>query len=593
VLTQSFSTLNNEKLEKRVGLLMNKSRMVLLVAILFILIFAADAKALTPDYVISNSEDWRDVYSSILYANLIKADSGFLVSKRAATLLLNTIDRKNQNIQIISSSRNPYIVGYKDIVESGGFTAEELTFNDVNLELAKKLTGITKFIVIDDSYGYNAISVAPFAVTDNWYVLFADSRKIASVDSLLSGRKVDKMIIYGNVDRAVLSRLSKYNPEIINKEGDRFENNIEIVKKYMAVKNTKQVIITNGEFIEREIMSGTEPVLFIGSNNVPTVVQNYIKSSDISVGVLIGNELVGTATFIRRQLGLSVFVKFAQSARAPQGAISQVEGLDLFYLPKYSLNINVFKILYNRATGEIELTYTNTEDLAAYLKGTITLTDQNGKTARVGDVDAVFIDGNEYKTVTYELEEPLEGTITADIYTIFGESKKALEKVLEKTITIETVEIMDNSLLNITDLMYDKRTAAFYVLVKNTGDISVFVDLELTDVIINGIPETLGLKEVAELKPGESRWLKVDASLSDEDIAENRYVTVKAYFGERKESLIKFTTKTFELRLKGFDYVYYATTYGMTIVILILVIFIIIAFFKRRRRKKEEGYYNY
>jgi len=593
VLTQSFSTLNNEKLEKRVGLLMNKSRMVLLVAILFILIFAADAKALTPDYVISNSEDWRDVYSSILYANLIKADSGFLVSKRAATLLLNTIDRKNQNIQIISSSRNPYIVGYKVIVESGGFTAEELTFNDVNLELAKKLTGITKFIVIDDSYGYNAISVAPFAVTDNWYVLFADSRKIASVDSLLSGRKVDKMIIYGNVDRAVLSRLSKYNPEIINKEGDRFENNIEIVKKYMAVKNTKQVIITNGEFIEREIMSGTEPVLFIGSNNVPTVVQNYIKSSDISVGVLIGNELVGTATFIRRQLGLSVFVKFAQSARAPQGAISQVEGLDLFYLPKYSLNINVFKILYNRATGEIELTYTNTEDLAAYLKGTITLTDQNGKTARVGDVDAVFIDGNEYKTVTYELEEPLEGTITADIYTIFGESKKALEKVLEKTITIETVEIMDNSLLNITDLMYDKRTAAFYVLVKNTGDISVFVDLELTDVIINGIPETLGLKEVAELKPGESRWLKVDASLSDEDIAENRYVTVKAYFGERKESLIKFTTKTFELRLKGFDYVYYATTYGMTIVILILVIFIIIAFFKRRRRKKEEGYYNY
>lgn len=572
---------------------MNKSRMVLLVAILFILIFAADAKALTPDYVISNSEDWRDVYSSILYANLIKADSGFLVSKRAATLLLNTIDRKNQNIQIISSSRNPYIVGYKVIVESGGFTAEELTFNDVNLELAKKLTGITKFIVIDDSYGYNAISVAPFAVTDNWYVLFADSRKIASVDSLLSGRKVDKMIIYGNVDRAVLSRLSKYNPEIINKEGDRFENNIEIVKKYMAVKNTKQVIITNGEFIEREIMSGTEPVLFIGSNNVPTVVQNYIKSSDISVGVLIGNELVGTATFIRRQLGLSVFVKFAQSARAPQGAISQVEGLDLFYLPKYSLNINVFKILYNRATGEIELTYTNTEDLAAYLKGTITLTDQNGKTARVGDVDAVFIDGNEYKTVTYELEEPLEGTITADIYTIFGESKKALEKVLEKTITIETVEIMDNSLLNITDLMYDKRTAAFYVLVKNTGDISVFVDLELTDVIINGIPETLGLKEVAELKPGESRWLKVDASLSDEDIAENRYVTVKAYFGERKESLIKFTTKTFELRLKGFDYVYYATTYGMTIVILILVIFIIIAFFKRRRRKKEEGYYNY
>jgi len=37
--------------------------------------------------VISNSQDWRDVYSVTLYSNLEKLPSYFLVSKRHSTLL--------------------------------------------------------------------------------------------------------------------------------------------------------------------------------------------------------------------------------------------------------------------------------------------------------------------------------------------------------------------------------------------------------------------------------------------------------------------------------------------------------------------------
>ena len=73
-------------------------------------------------------------------------------------------------------------------------------------------------------------------------------------------------MIYGNVDREVKNTLAKYNPEIINKEGDRFLNNIEIVK-ISEIKHSKQAVLTNGEFIEQEIMSGSEPVVFIGTNN--------------------------------------------------------------------------------------------------------------------------------------------------------------------------------------------------------------------------------------------------------------------------------------------------------------------------------------
>ena len=126
-------------------------------------------------------------------------------------------------------------------------------------------------------------------------------------------------------------------------------------------------------------------------------IKDLIKSSDIDVGVLIGNELVGTATFIRRQLGISVFVKFAQGARAPKGRISQVEALDMFYLPIYSLNIEVDSVKYNRATNQLEVTLKNTEDQAAYFIGTYSLTASDGARQTVGDIGANFIDGNELK----------------------------------------------------------------------------------------------------------------------------------------------------------------------------------------------------
>ena len=122
------------------------------------------------------------------------------------------------------------------------------------LEIAEELEDITDFIVIDDSYGYNAISVAPYAIASNSWVLFADRNNIREVERFLAGRDVDSLIIYGHVDRDVRIRLEDFNPEVINIDGDRFLNNIEIVKRYQEIKSAKQTVLTNGEFIEKEIM---------------------------------------------------------------------------------------------------------------------------------------------------------------------------------------------------------------------------------------------------------------------------------------------------------------------------------------------------
>jgi hypothetical protein len=44
-----------------------------------------------------------------------------------------------------------------------GYNATEIVFSSLSIELAKRLTGIHDYIILDDSYGYNAIAVAPYA----------------------------------------------------------------------------------------------------------------------------------------------------------------------------------------------------------------------------------------------------------------------------------------------------------------------------------------------------------------------------------------------------------------------------------------------
>ena len=555
--------------------MMRKIKNILLLVILLV-VFANRTLAEEPRQIIVNSEDWRDVYSVMIYGGLADKTTNFLVSNKHATLILGGI-APSTHIWAITSKTVPYVAGYKAILESKGYSAEEFIYDSVNLEFAKK-TNTENFIIVDDSYGYNAISVAPYAVISKSYVLFADRGNINEIVRFFEGRNIKKLIVYGNVDRQVRDALARFNPEIINKDGDRFLNNIEILKRYQEIKHSKQAILTNGEFIEKEIMSGTEPVVFIGTNNVPDVVREYIKSSDIEIGVLIGNELVGTATFVRRQLGISVFVKFAQGARSPKGAISQVEALDMFYLPTYRLNLELESVRYNRATNQLEVTIRNTEEQASYFLGTYTLTGNSGEKQTVGDIGANFIDSKELKTVVYDTEQITDGDTNVDAFIIYGESKGSLEKEIRKTVTAQSVRILDECNIKVNDIFFNKRNQIVYTEVENTGNVPCFIDMELIDVVVAGEKKTYGLENIANIDSGRKLELKVKTGMAKDDIDNNQKIKIRAYYGERENSLVKVIEGSYELAIKEIDYVFYSL---LTVIMLLVVIII----WKRKKRK--------
>jgi len=541
-----------------------------------------------PDHVIANSADWRDVYSTILYANLLGVPNNFLTSTPHGPILLYEIPKTRNNIQIITSADKPFVVGYEDLVRSRGYeNPEELIFDHANLELAKRLPDINKYIIIDDSYGYNAISVGPYAARAKYYVLFADHRNIRDVEDFLSTRNVEHIIIYGHVDREVRNALAKYNPEIINSEtGSRFENNMMMVDKYSEIGSIKQAILTSGEFIEASMLSGNEPVLFIGTNNVPPEVQDYIKKRGVEIGVLIGNELIGTATFIRRQIGISVFVKFARGARVPGGTINPVEDLDRFPMPSYELSMSITSVVYNKATQSLEVTYKNNVDLATYFKSTIHIKNKDGETLdTVGNKTIGFIDGGESKTLVYHPELPdTDQNLTAEVYTIYGESKTSLEKVLRGTFKIEAITIIDDAEIEIIGLVYDKSSGKFLVTIENTGAVDVYVDVELVDVWFNGEYITVSADDIEKIRTGKAKQIPVNIKLEEEDLEDERNsrILVRGVYGERKHALVKVKEKEFELRLrKGLVWWYIPAA----ILVIVIILFLILLFIKRKGKR--------
>ncbi len=531
------------------------------------------------DEILINSRDWKDVYSGMQYGYISGKQPRFLVSEAHSTLLMNDLN-KDTNIEIFSSKKSPFVIGYESLIKSRGFTAVETSSLSLSIELAKKLD-VKNFIIVDDSYGYNAIAVAPYAILSSSYVLFADRDNINEIQDFLDKRTVDNILIYGHVDREVRDALNRYNPEIINKDGDRFANNVEIVKKYKEIKDAKQVILTNGEFIEAEIMAGEEPVLFIGSQNVPEKIREYIVSSNIEVGVLIGNELVGTATIVRRQTGISTFVKFARSAREPSGPISQVEGLDIFRLPKYELNISVVYVRYNSITRQLEITIKNNAGLASYFKGTYTIKSGDNEWT-VGDLEPVFIDGDDFKTIVYDIE-PIIGDeeLTADVFVLYGESKDALEKVYQGTLPVEVVEISDDSAITIEKVEYLKSKEQLLVYLKNIGGLDVYVDTEAVDIIVMDEVQTFGAEEIVKIVVDGKKKSVIKVSLSDEDLERNKKVKIRAYYGQRENVLAKVIEGEFDLNVIAFDIMTY-----LPLAIIILLLFLIL--FTRRKKKKEQ-----
>ncbi|MEM4254383.1 MAG: hypothetical protein QXR48_03305 [Candidatus Woesearchaeota archaeon] len=543
--------------------------------------------------VVIDSQEWIDVYSGMLYARLTGNPSIFFTSKKYITIMPNLLS-PGEELIIIESERLPYAANAAGTLRRQGYNPKTTIFSRggyaLNLELAKSIN-VSKFIIVDPTYGFNAVSVAPYAIATKSYVLFAEDKNIDQVFTyLVSLPKIEKIVIYGAVSDTVLKKLSAFSPEIIN-TGNRYKDNIEILKRYFQINpSTPQAILTSGEFLEQEIIGG-EPIILVGKERVVQNTIDFVKNSNLKTTVLIGNELTGTAKLLKEQTGRPVFVKLGQGVPMGEAQYQPIKALDMFFLPTLNIQVDLGYIQYNTIEKKLEIVYRN-RGVRAFLSGTIGLLVDGKTVATVGDKDVQTLEKNETKGIRYDvdLSEYISQNkkITADILTIYGESPEIMDRAIAAQIDVRVGSADDQCELRLGPVSFDERTQRISVGLENPTSSECYAAISLIDVIIEDKKQNINYPGQAYIPPRSRETFKIKQRMTPVDLEDNPTVHVRIVYGEREGLLFKALDAIVPFR-KSSGYAG-IILFGIIAVLLIIIIIIFVLWRKTKNKKLSQHF---
>jgi hypothetical protein len=177
-----------------------------------------------------------------------------------------------------------------------------------------------------------------------------------------------------------------------------------------------------------------------------------------------------------------------------------------------------------------------------------------------------------------------EGDIYVDAYIIYGESKKSLERVIDKRVLVESVQILDDALLNITNVVYKTSQQAFIITVENVGKVTAYANGEVVDLNIGEEVKSYASEKIMEVKPGKTADLIVKVVLDEFDQANNENVNINVFYGQSRDRLIKMLKGEYKFLIAQVSFLQYVPI----VIIIILVLLIFFAIIKRRKKKEEK-----
>jgi hypothetical protein len=549
-------------------------RAIILIAILLL------PSALAEDMYISNSASWQNVYSAGLFSALQGKEFKFLVSAKHTEVMIAELPKQPTKITVIESDKVPYSRRYANRITNSGRLADTILIPEQNgnLDLAKRLPEIKNYIIVDPTFGYDAISATPYAINTKSYVLFANKDNINEIAEFLKTVQPSSVTLFGNLDGIVTRTLSDFNPRIINQK-NRFENNIAIAEELRSKTTAKQAILTNGEFIEQDIFSVGhlgQPIIFIGKDKVPKAADSYVKTSPYQVFVVLGNDLFGSAQTVRQTTGKQVLIKFAKGTTT--GGYKNVQGLDIFPTPQLILNLAIESIFYNADQQRVDMTIRNEEAAKTFAQHTLIV--QNGETPIVtlGD-DGTELSGHETRTYSYpeDLSNYVEANLTAQIALSYGESEDTIEKLITATLPIPVISEKNVCNLDIKKAVYNKETQRIKITVE--ADKPCYVQITLPDLTINDT-KTSAQSEITYLE--NDATIEIKQRMDKVDLADNKEININARQGSQKTILIKQTNEKLPLKIEG----------GLNIplmigiaAIILLITLIILVLWKRKSKQ--------
>lgn len=499
------------------------------------------------DYVVVNSQDGRDVLSAIFYANVKNIPIHFMPVNSNAEILAAKVGA-GHDILLVESEDLPMSAFVENkLKEKNNITILKSTDGGITNLLLAKQSGAEKFIIVDSAYAENALSALPYAALLDAYIILANKDNAEQIKTIVSSAK--KIIIFGYVDKEVKEALAELNPEYLGNGEDRFEDNVAIVKRIMAEFGSKQVLLTDGTFIEEGMSNGNTPILYI-AQITPSVTYEFLKESirenKLSGAILVGSELTLSTYDMRTRIindltnegynrTFGIIIKFGQAIPSVTG----MTNLDVFPVPIYTPELSIESIKYNSVTKKIELLIKNKGDGIAYYKSEIKI-KLNGEIYKIlRDSEIKLLERAELKGNEYEFDfDGMIGNVSANIITKYGTTKKSLEKFETYSSVLESIAFSDTSNIEIIRASYDKKEKELLISIKNPGAITTYVTSEV-EVLLNGINTKIKSEGVRTIENGSISVEKLPIELTARDIDANKNITITVKYGGREGYLNK------------------------------------------------------
>ncbi len=551
--------------------------------------------AYAEDFVAINSMDGRDVLSGIFYANVVNVPVKFMpVPGGNADVFAAKVGSGNDVLLIEGSvpvstfvesqlkTKNNSVELYES--EDGGET---------NLDLAER-SGATKFIIVDSAFSDSALSVLPYAAMTDSYVILANNENIDEVEEVVKG--AEKIIIYGFVDDEVSSALSPYNPETIGKGEDKFEDNIEMVRKTMNEFSLSTLFIVDGTTIEETVAAGEKPVLLTG-RLVPTATYDFMKSNvrsgDIASVMLVGNKLVVPVYDMREKMekefeneGLNksfgIIVKFAQVVPS---AGTGVLILDEFPLPTYQPKLQVKEIVYNDQSDKLMISVDNVGEGPVYFSHEVRIKVDGSDYKIFGSNDTKLVPRGEALPMEYDLDlsTVAEGNVTALVLVKYGASKKSLEGFISSEGPLATISYTDESEIAVQKASYDAEKGSLLVTIRNNGPVKAYVLPKVQASLGGSLVNVTGTRD--SIDTGSLIVAELPLDLSEEDLKANQNVTVFLDYGARDGFLMKQAAFIVDVE-QGGEFPWLLLIAAVVIIALVIAVVALVFMKKQDKRKR-------
>lgn len=538
--------------------------------------------AYAENYVVINSDDGRDVLSGIFYANARDVPVKFMTANDNGDLFASKVGSGHDILLIqgsvpISSFLESTLV-QQNTVEIYPSSNGPLT----NLDLAKK-SGANSFIIVDSAYADGALSALSYAALTNSYVIFTNRNNVNEVKEIVKGKN---LVLFGISDNEVLTAFKEFNPTILGKGENKFDDNIIILNKTMNEFSLKNVIMTDGSVMEDSIANGNQPVLLVG-RLVPTSTFNFIKqevhNGNLKVIMLVQNHLTTTAYSMKKQIqnelqaedvnnNLSIIVKFGQ---AIPSAGTGVLDIDKFYLPAYKPNLNITEVVYNQQSKNIVLSINNLGQGSAFYNTELRI--------RVNGKDYSVFGGNETKNIAigeqqakeypFDIHSISDGTITALVVVKYGSFINSFEDFASFEGPVATINYKDVSNLSVQFAKYDSEKKLLFVTIRNNGDTAYF--FSKVKLKVDGTETYLTASGTKTLDKNSIFVDQYPLELSETDITANKNITVLIDYGGRPGFLLKHEEHVVPLDL-------IKDGYSVLLPILLIVIIILLIYMYKR-----------